>query len=70
MTAYRIIIQGLLDAEWSSWFEGSRVTPDPFSGVTCIEGEIHDQAELFGIINQIRDLNLTILLLEQPADSQ
>jgi hypothetical protein len=65
MTAYRIIIQGLLDAEWSSWFEGSQVTPDNGSGVTCIEGNIHDQAELYGIINQIRNLNLTILQLDQ-----
>jgi hypothetical protein len=70
MTTYRIIIQGLLGAEWSSWFEGSRVTPDIVSGVTRIEGEVHDQAELYGIINQIRDLNLTILQLEQSLESQ
>jgi hypothetical protein len=65
MIRYQIVIQGLLSIDWSFWFEGMQVTPDSVRGVTCISGMACDQAELYGIINLLRDLNLIILKFEQ-----
>jgi hypothetical protein len=70
MFRYRIIIKGLLDIDWSLWFEGMQVTPDSVQGVTCINGSARDQAELYGIINLIRDLNLIILKFKQTEDEE
>ncbi len=34
------------------------------SGNTLFEGEIQDQAHLFGVLNRIRDLGIEILSIE------
>jgi hypothetical protein len=65
MALYQIVVQGLLDASWSEWFEGMLVAPMPALGVTSLAGPVRDQAELFGRLNQLRDLNLTIVKVER-----
>ncbi len=62
---YEIRLEGQLNSEWSSWFDGlavaherNEVTGDV---VTVISGPLRDQAALHGLLNKIRDLNLTIL---------
>ena len=60
---YAIRIKGLLDPRWE-WLEGLTMTHiDPDE--TLISGSIIDQAALHGLIARIRDLNLTLLSLEQ-----
>jgi hypothetical protein len=57
---YEIRIQGVLDARWSAWFEGLRVTSDQ-AGQTTIAGPVADQAALHGLLAKIRDLGLPLL---------
>jgi len=60
---YAIRIKGLLDPHWE-WLEGLSVTYiDP--GITLISGPIVDQAALHGLIARIRDLNLTLISVNQ-----
>jgi len=60
---YAILIKGLLDPHWD-WLEGLAVTHiDP--GETLISGPFVDQAALHGLIARIRDLNLTLLSMNQ-----
>ena len=60
---YAIRVDGLLDPHWE-WLEGLNVTHiDP--GETLISGPIIDQAALHGLIARIRDLNLTLLSVNQ-----
>jgi len=60
---YAIRVKGLLDPHWD-WFEGLTVTHiNP--GETLISGPIVDQAALHGLIARIRDLNLTLLSVNQ-----
>jgi hypothetical protein len=60
---YAIRIKGFLDPHWE-WLEGLTVTHiDP--GETLISGPIIDQAALHGLIARIRDLNLTLLSVNQ-----
>ncbi len=57
---YQIRIEGRIPERWQSWF-------DPFSmvtlpeGDTMLQGEIVDQSQLVGVINQLHSLNLKIL---------
>jgi hypothetical protein len=57
---YELRVQGMLDAHWSAWFEGMRVTSDQ-RGQTTIAGPVTDQAALHGLLAKIRDLGLPLL---------
>jgi hypothetical protein len=63
-TAYRIRVEGNLDAQWSDWFDGFTITPQA-DGETLLTGEVSDQADLHGILAKIRDLNLSLLLVQR-----
>ena len=60
---YAIRIKGLLDPHWE-WLEGLIVTHIS-PGETLLTGPIIDQAALHGLIARIRDLNLTLLSVNQ-----
>ncbi len=62
-SCYAIRIKGFLDPHWD-WLENMTVTHlDP--GETLLSGPILDQAALHGLIARIRDLNLTLLSVNQ-----
>jgi hypothetical protein len=57
---YELRVQGVLDAGWSAWLEGLRVSSDQ-AGQTTITGQVADQAALHGLLAKIRDLGLPLL---------
>ncbi len=61
---YRIRVEGHLDPGWSEWFAGLTVSQTE-SGDTILSGAVVDQAALHGLLEKIRDLNLTLIALEQ-----
>ena len=61
---YQIRLKGILDSQWSDWFDGFSITPDSDKN-TLLDGEVPDQATLHGILAKIRDLGLTLLSLER-----
>lgn len=65
---YRIEINGKLGTWQQEWFDGLTITQG--KAHTLIEGHVMDQAQLHGILNVIRDLNLEMISLtklpEQP----
>lgn len=63
-TSYRIRVKGELSPQWTAWFEGMTLSACP-QGETELKGEISDQAALHGLLAKIRDLNLSILLVER-----
>ena len=65
---YAIRIKGLLDPHWE-WLEGLTVTHTEM-GETILSGPIVDQAALHGLLARIRDLNLTLLSMEQIASNE
>jgi hypothetical protein len=57
---YQIMLKGHLDLHWSDWFAGLKITH--LEGEqTLLSGDLPDQAALHGLLEHIRDLNLTLI---------
>ncbi len=65
---YEIKIKGHLDAHWSNWFAGLRLAHLE-GNETLLSGPLPDQAALHGILEQIRDLNLTLISIHSSVSS-
>ena len=68
---YQIVIKGHLDQNWSDWFDGLTVNYDEQDN-TVLNGIIQDQPALYGILDRIRDMNLTLITVirTDPTQSQ
>lgn len=68
---YRIKLLGVLGQEWASSFDHLHIQVskhDQGRSITTISGKVADQAALYGILSQLRDLGLVILLVECISD--
>ncbi len=72
---FEIKIKGHLDPTWSDWFTGMNLTHLEGDG-TLLSGVLPDQAALHGLLERIRDLNLTLVSVtcnrecSQPSDEE
>lgn len=64
---YQIRIQGHLTPEWSDWFGGLTIENDEQGAV--LSGRLADKAALYGVLNQIQALNLTLISVAPLPDS-
>ncbi len=55
-----IKIKGHLDLRWSDWFAGMKLTHLE-GNETLLSGPLPDQAALYGLLERVRDLNLTLI---------
>jgi hypothetical protein len=62
-SGYQLRVDGHLDQHWSSWFGDLTLTHED-DGTTCLTGAITDQAHLHGLLTKIRDLGVTLILVE------
>lgn len=67
----QIRVAGHLDQHWSAWFGGLTLGHEA-DGTTTLRGSVTDQAQLYGVLAQVRDLGATLLSLvplEAGSDS-
>lgn len=67
---YQIHVVGHLSDRWADWFGGLTITNQP-DGEAVLSGQLPDQAALYGVLNQIRNIGLTLISLnrmESKAD--
>ena len=65
-TIYRICIRGRLTERLGSALEGMRL--EAGATETVFTGEIRDQAQLYGLLDRVRDLGLELVSVQpQPA---
>jgi hypothetical protein len=57
---YEIKIKGHLDPHWTDWFAGMKLTHLE-GNETLLAGWLPDQGALHGLLERIRDLNLTLI---------
>ena len=63
---YEIVVRGLLTNRFESQIEG--ITLEPRSGTTALRGELADQAQLYGLIDLLRDLGLELVSVDAQGD--
>src|SRR5687767_9841360 len=56
-----ILVRGHLDPHWSEWLEAMAITHD--GDYSRIEGSLRDQGALHGLLNKLRDLRLTLVMV-------
>ncbi len=61
---YEIRINGYLHHQWREWFD-PLVIEHTRAGETRLTGPIRDQAELYGLLFKLRDLNLTLVAVNR-----
>ena len=63
---YRIVLRGRLSERFESAFDGMTLEHGP--NRTVLTGDIRDQAQLYGLIDQLQEFGIELLAVE-PADS-
>lgn len=66
---YEIRVRGYLGENAAIWFDGFDVELTP-EGETVLRGAVMDQSALHGILARIRDLGLTLTLVQQLQNEQ
>jgi predicted ester cyclase len=61
---YKIRVQNHLPALRAEWFEGAAITHHA-NGEATLSGPFRDQAALFGTLDKLRDLNLTLIAVQR-----
>ncbi|HEY3345742.1 MAG TPA: hypothetical protein VGJ97_12480 [Anaerolineaceae bacterium] len=65
---YEIKIKGHLDPRWTDWFAGLRLTHLE-GDETLLSGLLPDQPALHGLLERVRDLNLTLISVNRGRAS-
>ena len=64
-----IRIKGHLDQSWQEYLEGLEIVRDA-DGTSLLSGVLQDQSALYGVLNMMSRLNLTLLSLERSERAQ
>jgi hypothetical protein len=66
-TTYHILVKETLDHPFADWHEGLTIMPQ-LNGETLIIGSFADQPALRGFLEQLWNLNITVITIERIED--
>ncbi len=69
LNTYRILVAETLDLSFADWFGHLTVTPQE-NGKTTITGTFIDQPALRGFLEQLWNLNITVLSIERMRNGK
>jgi hypothetical protein len=61
-----ITVRGHLSEDWAEWFEGLTIE-NTANGESILSGIVADQAELHGVLERIRDMNLALVFVQSRS---
>jgi hypothetical protein len=64
-----IRIKGHLDSSWQEYLEGLEIVQEA-DGTTRLSGVLQDQSALYGVLNMMSRLNLSLLSVEMSERAQ
>jgi hypothetical protein len=59
---YRIVLRGRLSERFETAFEGMALEPGP--NQTVLVGEVRDQAQLYGLLDRLRDFGIELVAVQ------
>ncbi len=65
---YQIRLKGVMNLSAIDWLDGITILPQE-NGETLLIGKFPDQASLRGLLEQLWNLNFTVLSVEQGKDT-
>ena len=66
---YQIRIKGVLEEQWSEWFDGMTITLTE-NGETVLTGPVVDQPALHGLLKKVRDLGIPLISVNPSTPDQ
>jgi hypothetical protein len=66
-TFYEIRVKGHLDSTWADWFNGLAIT-NLKNGEALLSGYLPDQAALYGVLNRISGLGMTLIAVNAISE--
>jgi hypothetical protein len=63
---YEILVKEPIDPSWSDWLNDFAISRTE-EKETRITGRVIDQTALYGLLNILRDLNLTLICVKKVA---
>ena len=66
MQTVEIRVKGRIDEHWSDWFDDLAISYD--EGETVLNGQVADQAALYGLLARLRDLGLALVSVRPTGD--
>ncbi len=67
MPFIEIHCKGAIDTNWSDWFQGISVQPIS-SNEICLNGEVPDNAAIYGIFSTMSSLGIKIISISVADD--
>ncbi len=62
---YEIRVAEKFDERLAAWFGGVKIVNTAEFDGTILQGEMIDQAALFGVLGKVRDLGLTLIVVQR-----
>ncbi|MGB9634244.1 MAG: hypothetical protein ACPL8I_12995 [Chloroflexaceae bacterium] len=69
MYTVELLVRGRIDADWSDWMAGLRITY-PAPAISRLAGSLPDQPALYAVISRLAALNLELIAVHCAPEAE